>query len=61
MFLTKNNKVLAVMLSLALALALTGCGQEKQAAQRGGAQVKAMNVIQQDTPLTSEYAGSLVG
>ena len=61
MFLTKNKKALALVAALTVALVLAGCGKDQQQAQKGGAQVKAMNVIQQDTPLTSEYAGSLVG
>ena len=61
MFLTKNKKALALVMALCLSVVLSGCGKEQQQAQKGGAQVKAMNVIQQDTPLTSEYAGSLVG
>ena len=61
MFLTKNKKALALVMALCLSVVLSGCGKEQQQAQKGGAQVKAMNVIQQDTPLTSDYAGSLVG
>ena len=40
-----------------------GCGKDdqKQQAQVQQAQVKAMKVIQRDTPLASEYAGHLVG
>ncbi|MBQ6006458.1 MAG: efflux RND transporter periplasmic adaptor subunit [Selenomonadaceae bacterium] len=40
-----------------------GCGGDKgqQQAQVQKAQVKAMKVIQRDTPLASEYAGHLVG
>ena len=40
-----------------------GCGgqDEQKQAQAPKAQVKAMKVIQRDTPLASEYAGHLVG
>ena len=64
MFLQKNKKALALALSLALAVSsmvLTGCGEEKAQQQSMAAQVKAMQAIQQDTPLSSEYAGSLAG
>ena len=56
------------MMSLALAALLAagallgGCGNKQQAAQGGGATaVKAMKVLQQDTPLSSEYAGQVRG
>lgn len=58
-----NKKALALVMSVALAASAlaAGCGQEQQAQQRPAAQVKVMQAIQQDTPLTSSYAGSLVG
>ena len=56
------------MMSLALAALLAagallgGCGNKQQAAQGGGAMaVKAMKVLEQDTPLSSEYAGQVRG
>lgn len=41
----------------------TGCGSDenKQAQQRPAQQVKVMKVIQRNTPLTSEYAGHIIG
>lgn len=51
------------MLALALAASalLAGCGGQKQPAAGGAAQVKAMKVLQQDTPVVSEYAGQIAG
>ena len=51
------------MLALALAASalLAGCGGQKQQAAGGAAQVKAMKVLQQDTPLSYEYAGQVKG
>ncbi|MCR5833808.1 MAG: efflux RND transporter periplasmic adaptor subunit [Selenomonadaceae bacterium] len=42
---------------------LSGCGsdEEQQQAQAPATQVKAMKIIQKDTPLSREYAGTLVG
>ena len=51
------------MLALALAASalLAGCGGQKQQAAGGAAQAKAMQVLQQDTPVVSEYAGQIAG
>ena len=51
------------MLALALAASalLAGCGGQKQQAAGGAVQVKAMKVLQQDTPVVSEYAGQIAG
>lgn len=51
------------MLALALAASalLAGCGGQKQQPAGGAAQVKAMKVLQQDTPVVSEYAGQIAG
>ena len=51
------------MLALALAASalLAGCGGQKQQAAGGAAQVKAMKILQQDTPVVSEYAGQIAG
>ena len=38
-----------------------GCGDEAQQHATQAAQVKAMNAIKRDTPLISEYAGTVVG
>lgn len=40
---------------------LGGCGGDRQRAGGGVVAVKAMTVLQQDTPLTSEYAGQVRG
>ena len=65
MFFSKNKKTKALMIGVSLALSsslfIAGCGSKQQAAQQQGTQVKAMQVIQQDTPLTSEFAGQIVG
>ena len=46
----------------ASSILFVGCGEDKtQQMQAMKAQVKAMKVIQRDTPLASEYAGHLVG
>ena len=64
MFFAKNKKTKALMIGISLAISssfiVVGCGQNQQQQQQG-AQVKAMQVIQQDTPLTSEFAGQIVG
>lgn len=53
---------LPVALSLLIALSVSGCNSndEQQKPQSRAAQVKAMQVIQRDTPLTSEFAGQIV-
>lgn len=64
MFFAKNKKTKALMIGISLAISssfiVAGCGQNNQQQQQG-TQVKAMQVIQQDTPLTSEFAGQIVG
>ena len=63
MHFAKRKKPIALMLALALAASalLAGCGGQKQQPAGGAAQVKAMKVLQQDTPVVSEYAGQIAG
>ena len=63
MFFAKNKKPLALMLTLALSatVLLSGCGAKQQQQAAGATQVKAMKVLQQDAPVSSEYAGQIVG
>lgn len=63
MHFAKRKKPIALMLALALAASalLAGCGGQKQQAAGGAVQVKAMKVLQQDTPVVSEYAGQIAG
>ena len=58
-----NRKILTAATALILsATVLTGCGDEQKQAQQAPAQpVKVMKVIQRNTPLSSEYAGQLIG
>ena len=63
MFFAKSKKLGALVAAAMLAASaiwLGGCGS-KQAQQQHGTQVKVMQVIQQDTPIYSEYAGQIVG
>ena len=63
MHFAKRKKPIALVLALALAASalLAGCGGQKQQAAGGAVQVKAMKVLQQDTPVVSEYAGQIAG
>ncbi|MGM9540492.1 efflux RND transporter periplasmic adaptor subunit [Anaerovibrio sp.] len=63
--LSKKGKlaVAAVIAVIAIVAGVMFVSSDGQKAQRtsGGVQVKAMNVLVQDTPLTLEYAGSVKG
>ena len=63
MVLSKAKLMTMTAIFVASSIVFGGCGGEdqKQQAQVQKAQVKAMKVIQRDTPLASEYAGHLVG
>ena len=52
--------MIGISLAISSSFIVVGCGQNAQQQQQG-TQVKAMQVIQQDTPLTSEFAGQIVG
>ena len=63
MFFSKK-KIFSTAIVLAFSATIfTGCGNEQnqQQAQPMKQQVKVMKVVQRDTPLSSEYAGHLVG
>lgn len=59
----KKRKPLAILGALALAASalFTGCGGQQQQQAAGATQVKAMKVLQQDTPVASQYAGQIAG
>jgi len=64
LFFSRKKKILTAVTALILSASIfTGCGENKQqqAQQAPAQQVKVMKVIQRNTPLTSEYAGQLVG
>ncbi|HCB92670.1 MAG TPA: efflux transporter periplasmic adaptor subunit [Selenomonas sp.] len=61
---TEKKKVWAVAAALMLASTplIGGCGDDQaQQQQQQAKTVKAMMALRQDTPLTSEYAGQIVG
>ena len=61
MFSKKNVKTYALALGLIMAVT-AGCGSQQAGRPAAGAsQVKAMKVMQQDTPLSYEYAGQVKG
>ena len=59
---TKNLKFLFIaLITLITTTLFLGCGDEEQAPKQAmKSQVKAMKVIQRDTPLTSEFAGQIL-
>ena len=63
MLFAKKRKPLAILGALALAASalFTGCGGQQQQQAAGATQVKAMKVLQQDTPVASQYAGQIAG
>ena len=63
MVLSKAKLMTMAVVLAASSILCSGCGDqdEQKHAQAQKAQVKAMKVIQRDTPLASEYAGHLVG
>ena len=63
MILSKARLMTMAAIFAASSIVFGGCGDDKgqQQAQVQKAQVKAMQVIQRNTPLSSEYAGHLVG
>lgn len=64
MFFSKKKRLTAAMALLLSATVFVGCGsEEQQQAQQAppAQQVKAMKVVQRNTPLVSEFAGQLVG
>lgn len=63
MFFSKRKTLAAAMAMLLSASVFTGCGsnEQKQAQAPQAQQVKVMKVVQRNTPLSSEYAGQIVG
>ncbi|MGL6015692.1 MAG: efflux RND transporter periplasmic adaptor subunit [Selenomonadaceae bacterium] len=62
MFSAKKMKAYGLVLALGAALAaVAGCGQQQAGKPGGAMQVKAMKAMQQDTPLSYEYAGQVKG
>ena len=55
-----KKSVFALISVLVCSILMAGCGGGQQSGTRA-TQVKAMNVVQQDTPLTHVYAGQIVG
>ena len=63
MFFSKKKIFSAAIILTLSTVMFTGCGEEQktQQAQAPRQQVKVMKVIQRDTPISTEYAGHLVG
>ena len=62
MFFSKRKILTAATALIFSATIFTGCGGEQKQAQQTPAQpVKVMKVVQRNTPLSSEYAGQMVG
>ena len=59
----KQKKPLALLAALALSASMlfAGCGSQQQQQAANVSQVKAMKVMQQDTPVASQYAGQIAG
>ena len=62
MIFSKGRRFTAAMALFLSATAFVGCGSDQpKQAQVQAQQVKAMKVVQRNTPLTSEFAGHLIG
>lgn len=57
----KKPLVLLAALALSASMLFAGCGSQQQQQAANVSQVKAMKVLQQDTPVVSEYAGQIAG
>lgn len=59
----KQKKPMALLAALALSASMlfAGCGSQQQQQAANATQVKAMKVLQQDTPVASQYAGQIAG
>ena len=62
MFSIKSKTSIVALITLLMTTLCLGCGDEDQQQNQAvrKAQVKAMKVIQRDTPLTSEFAGQIM-
>lgn len=62
MFFPKKKLLRAAIITAVISSLFTGCGsQEQKQMQAPKQQVKVMKVVQRDAPLSSEYAGQLIG
>lgn len=62
MFFSRRKLITAAVIAMFSATIFTGCGDDQpKQTQAPKSQVKVMKVVQRDTPLSSEYAGQLVG
>ena len=57
----KKPLALLAVLALSASVLLAGCGNKGAQQAPKGTQVKAMKVLQQDTPIMSEFAGQVAG
>ena len=60
MYFGKQTGIFLAAAALLISLFLGGCGSQEEP-QAGKAQVKAMKVLQQDTPVAYNYPGHLQG
>ena len=62
MFSLKSKSILIALITILTTTLFVGCGEDEQqqSQQARKSQVKAMKVIQRDTPLTSEFAGQIL-
>ncbi len=61
MFSVKSKLSIIALITILTTTLFLGCGEEEQTPQQAQkAQVKAMKVIQRDTPLVSEFAGQIL-
>lgn len=62
MFFSERKILKAAIITALISTIFTGCGsEEKKQVQAPKQQVKVMKVVQKDAPLSSEYAGQLIG